>query len=97
VVTGIDFSANSLDYAREQAAEKGLDIDYVLANYIGFETSRRFDLIIMIMCDFCSLSPEQRQVLLSKFHSLLKPGGAVVLDVYSLNAFDKKRNQQHMR
>ncbi len=89
-VTGIDFSENSLSYAKQKADEKGLVIDYVQENYIGFETSRRFDLIIMIMCDFCALSPEQRQVLLAKFRSLLKPEGAVLLDVYSLNAFDQK-------
>ena len=90
VVTGIDFSENSLNYARAAAAEKGLRIAYVQANYLEFETADRFDLIIMIMCDFCALSPEQRQVLLSKFKSLLKPGGCVLLDVYSLNTFDRK-------
>lgn len=90
VVTGIDFSENSLNYARQVAAEKGLRIAYVHANYLEFETSDRFDLIIMIMCDFCALSPEQRQGLLSKFKSLLKPGGYVLLDVYALNTFDRK-------
>jgi len=90
VVSGIDFSENSLNYARAAAAEKGLKIGYVQANYLEFETTDRFDLIIMIMCDFCALSPEQRQILLSKFKSLLKPGGCVLLDVYSLNTFDQK-------
>lgn len=90
VVTGIDFSENSLNYARKAAAEKGLQIAYVQANYLEFETADRFDLIIMIMCDFCALSPQQRQVLLSKFRSLLKPGGRVLLDVYALNTFDRK-------
>ena len=28
--------------------------------------------------------------MLSKFHSLLKPGGSVLLDVYSLNTFNQK-------
>jgi hypothetical protein len=28
--------------------------------------------------------------MLSKFHSLLKPGGSVLLDVYSLNSYNKK-------
>jgi hypothetical protein len=42
------------------------------------------------MCDFCVLSPEQRKKMLSKFRSLLKPDGSVLLDVYSLNSFDQK-------
>ena len=90
IVTGIDFSENSLNYARQVAVEKGLKIDYVLTNYLDFETTNRFDLISMIMCDFCALSPEQRKTLLLKFHSLLKPDGSVLLDVYSLNSFNER-------
>jgi hypothetical protein len=44
----------------------------------------------MIMCDFCALSPAQRKEMLLKFHSLLKPDGSVLLDVYSLNGFNEK-------
>lgn len=89
-VTGIDFSANSLEYAKGVAAEKGLSIEYACCNYLEYETDKKFDLIIMIMCDFCALSPEQRKVLLSKFRSMLKDGGQVLLDVYSLESFDKR-------
>ena len=90
IVTGIDFSETSLTHAQQVAVEKGLDINYVLRNYLDFDTTDRFDLIIMIMCDYCALSPEQRKIMLSKFASLLKPGGSVLLDVYSLNSFDQK-------
>ena len=89
-VTGIDFSENSLKYAKEMADQEGLNIDYINENYLNVETSKRFDLIIMIMCDFCALSPKQRKTLLAKFASFLKPGGFVLLDVYSLNMFDQK-------
>jgi cyclopropane fatty-acyl-phospholipid synthase-like methyltransferase len=89
-VTGIDFSGNSLNYAKQVAAEKSLNVNYVLKNYLDFETTKRFDLITMIMCDFCVLSPEQRKKMLSKFHSLLKPDGSVLLDVYSLNSFNQR-------
>ena len=89
-VTGIDFSENSLKYAKEMADQEGLNIDYINENYLNVETSKRFDLIIMIMCDFCALSPKQRKTLLAKFASFLKPGGFVLLDVYSFNMFDQK-------
>ena len=62
-VTGIDFSENSLVYAKEAAEKKGVIIDYVRANYLDYETAKRFDLIMMIMCDFCALSPEQRRIM----------------------------------
>jgi cyclopropane fatty-acyl-phospholipid synthase-like methyltransferase len=89
-VTGIDFSKNSLKYAKTVAAQKDLKINYVHTNYLDFETNNRFDLLTMIMCDFCALSPEQRKTMLIKFHSLLKPEGSVLLDVYSLNVFNEK-------
>ena len=90
IVTGIDFSDNSLKYAKQVAAEKGLKINYVLTNYLDFETTNSFDLITMIMCDYSVLSPEKRKTMLSKFNSLLKLDGSVLLDVYSLNSFNQK-------
>lgn len=90
-VMGIDFSANSLRYARETASDEGLDIEYIQADYLSFETDRRFDFIMMIMCDFCALSPDQRVVLLHKFCSMLADGGAILLDVYSPQMFDARK------
>jgi len=89
-VTGIDFSAGSIQYARKIAEQKGLDISYYQQNYLEFETKKQFDLITMIFCDFCALSPLQRKKLLSKFHTFLKPGGSVLLDVHSLNTFNSR-------
>lgn len=90
-VTGIDFSKRSIQYAKEIAAQKELDINYVVQNYLEYETVKNFDLIIMIMCDFCALSPAQRKQLLKKFHALLEPEGSLLLDVYSLNAFEQRK------
>jgi 2-polyprenyl-3-methyl-5-hydroxy-6-metoxy-1,4-benzoquinol methylase len=95
VVTGIDFSENSLKYARQAAEEKGLKINYICNNYLDFRTTRRFDLITMIMCDFCVLSPIQRRNILTKFYSILKPGGSVLLDVYSLNRFKEQEESAY--
>jgi len=90
IVTGIDFSENSLRHANEVANKKGLNINYALTNYLDFDTTEKFDLIIMIMCDYCALSPKQRKIMLSKFRSLLKSEGSVLIDVYSLNSFYQK-------
>ncbi len=90
MVTGIDFSERSITHAREVAERENLEIHYVNQNYLEFETNDQFDLIIMIMCDFCALSPKQRQSLLTKFHTLLRTGGSLLLDVYSLKAFNQR-------
>ncbi len=89
-VTGIDFSGSSIEYAKDIAAREQLNITYVNQNYLEFVTEDQFDLVLMIMCDFCALSPTQRKRLLRKFHEILKPKGSVLLDVYSLSAFEQK-------
>jgi 2-polyprenyl-3-methyl-5-hydroxy-6-metoxy-1,4-benzoquinol methylase len=92
-VTGIDFSKRSIQYAQEVATREGLLIHYVNQNYLEFETDDRYHLVLMIMCDFCVLSPNQRKKMLTKFHTFLEPGGLVVLDVYSLNAFEQREER----
>ncbi len=92
-VTGIDFSKRSIQYAQRMADQEGLSIQYVNQNYLDFTTDECFDLILMIMCDFSALSPTQRKILLSKFYQLLEPHGAVLLDVYSLAAFNEREEQ----
>ena len=93
VVTGIDFSKRSIQYAQDTATRERLPIRYVSRNYLDFETDERFDLIMMIMCDFCALSPAQRKAMLAKFRRLLEPVGSVLLDVYSLNAFSEREEK----
>lgn len=89
-VTGLDFSENSIRYAREQAAKAKQEINYVHVNYLEFEPGERFDLITMIMCDFCALSPAQRRALLGIFRRSLKDDGALLLDVYSMAAYAER-------
>ena len=89
-VTAIDFSERSISYAREIARQQQLAIRYLHQDYLGFTTENRFDLILMIMCDFCALSPEQRATMLRKFHTLLKPDGRILLDAYTQAAFDQR-------
>ena len=85
-VTGIDFSPNSIEYAKAEAVKAGQRIAYVNANYLEYEPAGHFDLIMMIMCDFCALSPEQRSIMLRKFARNLSERGRIVFDVYSLAA-----------
>ncbi len=89
-VTGVDFSQRSIRHAQEVASSEGLSVHYINQDYLEFESDERFLLILMIMCDFCALSPNQRRHILSTFYSLLESGGSVLLDVYSLNAFEQR-------
>lgn len=89
-VTGIDFSTRSIRHARDLATREGVAVEHVQADYLEFETDERFDLITMIMCDFCALGPENRHAMLVRFRHLLRPGGRLLFDVYSHRAFDER-------
>lgn len=82
-VTGIDFSASSIAYARDAAAAAGLAIDYRIANYLEDELPGGQDLVIMIYGDYCAMAPEQRARLLRRVGATLAPGGRFVFDVFS--------------
>ena len=90
-VTGIDFSPRSIEYARAAAEREDLRIEYLLQDYLRYDSEAQADLILMIMRDLGALSPEQRQCLLRRFARLLKPDGALLLDVDSLTAFANRR------
>ena len=93
-VTGIDFSETFIQHAKEVAKQKEMDINYVLQDYLEFETEERFNLITLLLCDFCALSPSQRKTMLKKFYKFLKPDGSVLIDVYSLNAFNQREEAE---
>lgn len=89
-VTGIDLSRRSIAYARKIALEQNLSIELVRQDYFKYRTNKKFDLIVMIFCEFCSLSPAQRQRILKNFHAFLAEDGVVVLDVFSINQFNRR-------
>lgn len=93
-VTGLDFSRNSVAYAKRQAEENGFDIEYRLGNYLDFQSDEKFDLITMIYLDFCPLSPKQRKTLLDIFQKHLKDDGRVFMDVLTLAFFEQSKEEK---
>lgn len=81
LVTGVDFSSNSIRYAMESASKNKLDISYMQQNYLELEEENRYDLILLIFTDFGVLTPSQRETLLSNIYRALKPGGTFIFDV----------------
>jgi SAM-dependent methyltransferase len=87
-VTGIDFSANSINYARDVAEKKNLNINYFCEDYLKFSTDKKFDLIIMVGGDISPLNPEKRKQLLEQFSRFLTDDGHLLLTAYSHFLFD---------
>ncbi|MFA8436707.1 MAG: methyltransferase domain-containing protein [Marinifilaceae bacterium] len=93
-VTGIDFSANSIRYAREQAEASNWPIEYICQDYLSINYTEEFDVITLIYGDLCVLSNEDRSKLLKKVWKALKPGGHLICDVFTKNYFKKSNQKQ---
>lgn len=87
-VYGLDFSVNSIQYAKDSASKHQLDITYDVANYLDTALPSDQDLVTLIYCDLCAISPIQRQMLYSQVRECLKPNGTFVFDVFSMSAFN---------
>ena len=90
-VHGLDFSRNSIAHAQRHAPSGGGTLTYDVANYLTDPLPNSQDLVTLIYCDLCPLSPAQRQTLLGKIHQSLVSGGAFVFDVASMEAFEAVR------
>lgn len=80
-VTGVDYSHNSIEYARRYASENNLRINYRYQNYLELDDENLYDAVFLIFGDFCPLAPKQRSNLLKNVNRVLRPGGRFVLDV----------------
>ncbi|MBP2029487.1 SAM-dependent methyltransferase [Methanohalophilus levihalophilus] len=82
-VKGVDFSKNSIEYARKEALKKELNIEYENLNYLELKEEDKYDLVMMVFADFGVLKPDERKILIKNVNRALKPGGAFIFDVLS--------------
>lgn len=95
-VTGVDFSENSIKYAKKEALNKKLDITYLKENYLKLNLKENtFDLVILIFTDFGPLLPSKRKQLLSFIKKVLKPGGVFVFDVLNDKNIEKNTSPKN--
>ncbi len=74
-VCGVDFSPRSIAYARQQASKESDATPTSRADYLEYEPEGEYDLITMIMCDHCTLSPTQHAAMLGRFKTVLSENG----------------------
>lgn len=87
-VTGIDFSNNSIEFAKKSAVLKQKMIEYECMNYLDIDYENKFDIVTLIYCDFGVLKPTDRELLLLKIRRALKPGGKLILDGFTKNNYN---------
>jgi len=83
LVTGIDYSKRSLEYANKKAVLNNYNINYLYMDYLDLNYEDEFDIVVIIYCDFGVLSNQLREKLLKKIYKSLKPNGYLVFDVWS--------------
>ncbi|WP_206663621.1 SAM-dependent methyltransferase [Prescottella subtropica] len=88
-VTGLDFSRRSIEYARAAAREAGRDIRYLHQDYLTYRDTARYDVVVMIMRDYCAMIPDARRRLLGVVREHLADGGSFFFDVDAAPAFDR--------
>lgn len=80
-VTGLDFSAKSIDFARRSANTKGLEIEYVCKSIFDMEYDACYDAVIQIYGELNTFSDEERDQVIKLAEKALKPGGVFIFDV----------------
>ena len=86
-VTGVDFSAHSLDFAKVQGQQS---VRYIEADYLVDDLPTGFDVVTLIYTDLCALSPGKRKKLLGRMRGMLNPGGHIIVDVAGIGSFTSK-------
>lgn len=90
-LTGVDWSENSIRYARQLC--RGLSADFLCASYLDPMPQQKFNGALMISQDYGVLAPQGRKKLLTNIRAALKTGGRFAFDVSSTAAFeDLKQN-----
>lgn len=87
-VTGIDFSKRSINYAQNRNEEKNLNITYLFQSYLNMNYNEEFDIATLIYCDYGALSTKNRSILMENIYKGLKPGGKLILDVFTVNKYN---------
>ena len=84
-VTGIDFSARSIEYAQTHVRNEYESTEFIKMNYLDIQYENVFDVVTLIYYDFCVLDPREQETLLANIHRALKDNGVFVFDVVSEN------------
>ena len=91
--TGIDFSPASVAYARSQAAQADLSIDYVCGDIRTVDYAEGFDLAMLIFGEFNVFTEADARLLLGRTHQALRSGGRLLLEPQTYDIIEKEGNR----
>ncbi|WP_051257741.1 class I SAM-dependent methyltransferase [Desulfovibrio cuneatus] len=83
---GVDFSPASIEYARKQATESGLAIEYALCDIRTYTSAQKFDCIIMTFGEFNVFTHQDANAILKNCAEMLRNGGLFILEAHTFEA-----------
>ena len=89
-ILGVDFNIESINYASNN--KKLENIEYKYKNYLTEKLDGKYDVVLMIYCDFGALIPDEQKILLEKIHNLLKDDGIFIFDVFKSSEIDDNKS-----
>lgn len=90
-VTGVDADVFFLARAREDAAERGVGVDYIHADMRELPWNERFDAVVNWFTSFGYFDDAGNRAWLESVRRTLKPGGRLAIDVHSRDVFMRNR------
>jgi SAM-dependent methyltransferase len=90
-VTGLDADPFFLERARADAAERGVEVEYIQGDMRELPWSERFDAVVNWFTSFGYFDDEGNKAWLEAARRTLKPGGRLVIDVHSRDVFMRNR------
>ena len=90
---GIDFNKESFNYAQENKKLDNL-IEYRHCNYLKDTINGKFNVVIMIYCDFGALIPKEQKILLEKIKNVLTDDGIFIFDIFGKTVLENKKDER---
>jgi cyclopropane fatty-acyl-phospholipid synthase-like methyltransferase len=83
---GVDFSPASIEYARNQATNSGLALEYALCDIRNYTSGQKFDCIIMTFGEFNVFTRQDATAILANCADMLCDNGLFVLEAHTVDA-----------
>ncbi|OYD95687.1 SAM-dependent methyltransferase [Nostoc sp. 'Peltigera membranacea cyanobiont' 210A] len=84
-VTGLDATAFFLEKAKQDAASKGIKVEYLQGDMRSLPFSNRFNYIINCFTAFGYFDDDENRSVLTEAYRALKVGGKLLIDIYNFS------------
>lgn len=88
-VTGIDISQSAIKYAQKYAKEKDIKVNFEKSDIFSYTPTQNYNNVLLIYYIYSFFSSSKRKILLKKIYNLLENKGTFILDVPSINYYNK--------